>query len=469
MNGKRINSTILIIGIYLCGVFAAKAQESAVSFNKAGISVVFRILASSPDSSEQSFGGVYFTSQEETEKTSRVHRVLADRAKGSYFGYDLVIEPATAPGKFKVSIKPLSIKPPDTMGLNDLAAATLPKYPQDLEVADGDSIALDVLTNARTKVNIVDYIKISSKRSQGSEEVPIASSETAPSGSTKAARGQATRDFTTNDIKLRLTAPTLFANGAVGPILGSEWEGMIEGTFLNMYIPGRGRFFFSLFPQNDLQFKKTGSIEGNKIRFQTGDSTYELVSEAPIVSGGGNWNIWLLHDSDYRPDLIFSVDAAGFIQYGASNDVESVLKQEWRKARLRILQPQKDTQAVYQRWFDEVRYLITDEENQAFTGLKNNEEREQFITAFWKRRDSNPNTERNEFREEFYSRLAHANQNFGYENTPGYMTDRGKIYITRGAPAEVQKTTSGEVWIYGDRQRYEFAVGARQGEFRLRK
>src|SRR5688572_3888638 len=124
-----------------------KAQHSSISFNKKGISVVFKVETSSPETTKQSFGSVYFTGSDETEKTSRVHRVLADRESGAYFGYDLVIEAGDAPNKFKVFVRPLSINPPETMRLSDLTLRSLPKYPEDMTVEDGDTIALELLYN----------------------------------------------------------------------------------------------------------------------------------------------------------------------------------------------------------------------------------------------------------------------------------------------------------------------------------
>jgi len=81
----------------------------------------------------------------------------------------------------------------------------------------------------------------------------------------------------------------------------------------------------------------------------------------------------------------------------------------------------------------EVRYLITDEERQVYQRLTTQEEREHFIEEFWRRRDPNPQTPENEFREEFYRRLAYANENFG-AGMPGWLTDRGRIYVLYGPP-----------------------------------
>jgi GWxTD domain-containing protein len=81
----------------------------------------------------------------------------------------------------------------------------------------------------------------------------------------------------------------------------------------------------------------------------------------------------------------------------------------------------------------DVRYLITEEERAVYEKLTTAEERERFIEEFWRRRDPNPQTPENEFREEFYRRIAYANQNFG-AGMPGWLTDRGRVYVLYGPP-----------------------------------
>ena len=97
-----------------------------------------------------------------------------------------------------------------------------------------------------------------------------------------------------------------------------------------------------------------------------------------------------------------------------------------------------DLPTVYQRWLDQdVRWIITPEERVAFIQLKNNEDRDRFVGAFWLRRDPTPGTARNEFKEEHYRRIAYANFHFAQE-VPGWKTDRGRIYIVYGPPEEIK-------------------------------
>jgi GWxTD domain-containing protein len=98
---------------------------------------------------------------------------------------------------------------------------------------------------------------------------------------------------------------------------------------------------------------------------------------------------------------------------------------------------------TYKKWLDEdVRWIITDEEQKAFKLLSNDEERDQFIEAFWQRRDPTPDTEENEYKEEHYARIAYANEHFA-AGVPGWKTDRGRIYIMYGKADEIDSHPSG--------------------------
>ena len=98
---------------------------------------------------------------------------------------------------------------------------------------------------------------------------------------------------------------------------------------------------------------------------------------------------------------------------------------------------------TYKKWLDEdVRWIITDEEQKAFKLLSNDEERDQFIEAFWQRRDPTPDTIENEFKEEHYRRMAYANEHFA-AGIPGWKTDRGRIYVMYGPADEIESHPSG--------------------------
>jgi GWxTD domain-containing protein len=111
------------------------------------------------------------------------------------------------------------------------------------------------------------------------------------------------------------------------------------------------------------------------------------------------------------------------------------------------IQQQKDLRGelhgVYKTWLDQdVRWIITDTEAQAFKHLSNDEERDSFIENFWQRRNPNPDSPDNEYRDEVYARIAYANEHFA-AGKPGWMTDRGHIYIAYGKPDDIDSHPSG--------------------------
>jgi GWxTD domain-containing protein len=112
-----------------------------------------------------------------------------------------------------------------------------------------------------------------------------------------------------------------------------------------------------------------------------------------------------------------------------------------RKKNQRALK--QELSKPYKKWLDEdVVYIITDEERAAFRQLSNDEERDNFIEAFWQRRDPTPDTEENEYKEEHYQRIAYANEHFP-AGVPGWKTDRGRMYIVFGKPDEIDSHPAG--------------------------
>ncbi len=112
-----------------------------------------------------------------------------------------------------------------------------------------------------------------------------------------------------------------------------------------------------------------------------------------------------------------------------------------RKEQQKLLK--QELSKTYKKWLDEdVRWIITDEEKQAFMQLSNDEERDQFIEQFWLRRDPTPDTVENEYKEEHYRRITYANEHFA-AGIPGWKSDRGRIYIMYGPPDQIDSHPSG--------------------------
>src|SRR5204863_6047562 len=114
-----------------------------------------------------------------------------------------------------------------------------------------------------------------------------------------------------------------------------------------------------------------------------------------------------------------------------------------KEAKRKMKRTMKELDSAYRQWLTEdVTYIISPDERNAFLKLDTNEEREQFIEQFWLRRSSNPDLPENDFKEEHYRRIAYANEHYA-SGIPGWKTDRGRMYIMWGPPDEIESHPSG--------------------------
>ena len=154
-------------------------------------------------------------------------------------------------------------------------------------------------------------------------------------------------------------------------------------------------------------------------------------------------------------------------------------------------QASKELSDTRRDWLDqEVPYIITPAEREAFVKLGTNEERDQFIEQFWQVRNPDPDSPENSAKEEHYRRIAYANEHFA-SGVAGWKTDRGHIYILWGPPDEIESHPTGgtydrpmwqgggstqtyawELWRYrhnelGDNIELEFVDPSGSGEYHL--
>ena len=111
---------------------------------------------------------------------------------------------------------------------------------------------------------------------------------------------------------------------------------------------------------------------------------------------------------------------------------------------------------VSREFYTRVKYIITLKEKDIFLNLTP-DDRPAFIKEFWDKRDPDPTTEVNEFKEEYFGRIEAANQLFKQGSTPGWLQERGRVYITLGPPDHREQFPRGmsfygfptEIWYYG--------------------
>jgi GWxTD domain-containing protein len=95
-------------------------------------------------------------------------------------------------------------------------------------------------------------------------------------------------------------------------------------------------------------------------------------------------------------------------------------------------QSSRSLPGIYAKRLDEdVVWIISKQERIDFEKLSTDRQRDEFVVAFWERRNPSPGSTENKFKEEHYRRLAYANTHFA-AGVPGWKTDRGRRYILYG-------------------------------------
>ncbi len=212
------------------------------------------------------------------------HRVVIDQAGRAYLVYKILWEPTPSLGRYR-----LSILPPDPDVIEEcqkeLAAGSrrleLPHYPPALEIGFGDVVTLDILQDPKRHVTIVDTMSVVDPN----REPSLPSMSKPP------------RDFTLADVELKVIDSTIKTDS-----FELESGDGCSGAIIWFYLPGYGRFLFSITDQPGYGFERIGVIRDNRISFAYMGMDFAWISKQPILARGA-WNLWVRADPDYVPQL----------------------------------------------------------------------------------------------------------------------------------------------------------------------
>jgi hypothetical protein len=225
--------------------------------------------------------------------------LLINPSTGMLIGYAMVIERLPDPKKLKITIKSPSESESEIDGesfskniFGALVLQKLPKKPK-ITVTPPPSYPEPIVINVNDVIKIPLWVNAGTEWGIVGDQIRFAIDRPKPA-----------RDFTLDDVPLKLTNYRLLINGEVRS--GEREIKGIEHPLPFFYVPGKGTFMISIRPHNGHDFQKIAVAEENKISFSYGADKYELVSSEPVIAQGGNWHLWVLHDPDWQPspDLV---------------------------------------------------------------------------------------------------------------------------------------------------------------------
>ena len=262
-----------------------------------------------------------------------IHRVMFDRARKVYFGYDARV---SAGGRvtvgqpdevlYSVTFAPLSMTSelrkvlgPDTEGWKLLPA---PRFPaKETRIRPGEAIELALLSNDTWGQTLTEYVTVQEALPRISFDPPRRREFVFPGGTT--------RDFSAADAMLSLIEPRV--TWTVRPATaGQEFNtrrnlatrGDAQGGVVWVYLPGAGRFLLSLIPRGE--FTRAGTVRGTSLTFTAARNTYNITSASRIAPGDAAFNVYVLHQPGWKPDYPnANVDT---VHIGAADRAEYLLQ-----------------------------------------------------------------------------------------------------------------------------------------------
>lgn len=226
-------------------------------------------------------------SQALSDRDQTIHRILRDPDGRFVFGYDLWVSGDAAEKRFKVAVRPLATELVTSLRGNEAPASegssTFPRATEAQTLNDGGEFSVDLLINKNTGIKIIDVVKVSFDRSRLGNENP----------------GVRARDFSLDAVAMEMRDYSLLLNDQL--IATGKSKTGSAGALLWIYIPGRGRFIFSLVARADYPFQKAGTVAANRIEFSLNGDHYQWLSSSPILHEEGTWNLWVLPDPHYVP------------------------------------------------------------------------------------------------------------------------------------------------------------------------
>jgi hypothetical protein len=242
-------------------------------------------------------------------KNNNIYRVMIDRARRVYFGYEVRVEPLPR-GMYRVAFQQLDLSPEvfKQIHIDDLSnwkklelGAPIGRPLNPLReapdtVAALDVIAVDLMANPQTSQKIVDYVVI-----QGSSLSWSFDRFNPPFQREFAYAPGAPRDFAVEDASLRLAEIRVSINGKLDETTTASY-GEVSGPAVWFSLRNRGRYILSLVPHPELGFRRAGEVRGTSLTFTLGPDTFTLNSAKTIAPGDAPFNLYVLQEAGWRPN-----------------------------------------------------------------------------------------------------------------------------------------------------------------------
>jgi hypothetical protein len=323
----RSRKGIVAVLLLLCFEFPVWAQSTridsgTVSHDKFGFYWETRLMPGTPPLADISFRTI--------EEQGIIHRVLLDKTRHVYVGYDVIVEPQAEANSYRITIRPLDISSPVVkqvvLGFDNVPWTQMPTpgwggptNPQNIK--GGDVLQLELLSNRATRQLVIDYVTVQ----EPARRAIVGFGEPPPTDRKFAFAPGVARDFKADDVEMTIQSPRLSINGKLDESTARRFDN-VSGSVVWFATANRGRYLLSLLPHSDVGFQKAGEVRGSSLTFTVGKDTFTLNTGGRIAPGQGAYTLYVLHDPDFR--LTYpNADNSVFVM-GADDRPETLIRKK---------------------------------------------------------------------------------------------------------------------------------------------
>ena len=259
-----------LLAIWIGFAPAALAQFSATVSLSNGVRLTLVTQPQPPDASG-------LKAEIEPASGNSFYRIFRDENNLAVFAYELEVERTSDGTQFRATARPAGGDFAARFPNADLGKP-IPTLSQPIAsplLNSGERFSVDIPTDPGLQLKIADTAQVQLNLRGAPSEI-----------------GQASAQLRFAALRVRAEG-TLLSSGAAGAI--------VAGRYAMFYIPGRGGYFFSTEPVDDMPFAKVGSVDGRKLLFTLDNQDYECESEQPILLKTQRGELWVYHDPNYRP------------------------------------------------------------------------------------------------------------------------------------------------------------------------
>ncbi|MGB2868186.1 MAG: GWxTD domain-containing protein [Bacteroidota bacterium] len=299
------------------------------------------------------------------------------------------------------------------------------------------------------------------------------------------------RSFLQRHEKVTTVAPGSSALELSSPMLTQELSDSanVEPRFIplnrgsNVFYGGSGGILLQLRgtgSQADMSahWKLTGQVEQFGIEHQEFEGgQYRVFGGAPQRSSDSEEVVYTVKPSAAGLKLLYFPMPLKALEPGEFKwtlELSSGITKAKQELSFRVSWPTKPFSL--RNWdlaVDALRHIATEEQMDEITSFSSSRAQQSF-REFWKKKDPDTTTAFNEYLAEYYRRVDEAVRRYSTPNeTDGYKTDRGRIFILFGSPTRTERlmkpnSVPAEIWTYENaKKRFVFTDPNKSGNYVL--